>query len=217
MPLPQTSFSRSEIGIRTGLDDDTLSYWIRAGLLIAEHGGGGKGRHRHFSRLELALAVLLSRLRTLGISSTALSPLAERFHAAQRWLRENSLDVVEVGEVNKLVQARSAQVASARTTEEASAQWKVFLKQKTTDPWFELDQKAIRLAETVPVEEWNLHQQFHETLVTIALKRPMARERYVLLSRQGDGDWHFLKQGDPGDALRVSLRSLGQQIWEGDE
>src|SRR5436190_14446409 len=119
MTIPQTYFGRQELGIRANLDDDTLRYWVRAGILRAEHGGGGKGRHHRFTRLELGLAVFLARLRAFGFTSSALAGLSERFHASVDWMRAQRLDPEQVTQVHELVSARSQFENGNRASAEA--------------------------------------------------------------------------------------------------
>lgn len=215
MPLPQLSFSRSEIGARGGLDDDTLSYWIRAGLLVAEQGGGGKGRHLRFNRLELGVAVLLSRLRALGLSPAALMPLAKRFHDAVSWFDAQDLDAQRIEEVNKLLQAKLKFAVESSSEGESHERWKAFIANNERGYWFE--PSAAELVATVTVDDWQRHHPFFDTLVQIALKRPTGGQAFVHLTRDGAGEWILTPPDHSQDAIKICLRSVGQQVWTGDE
>ncbi len=75
-------YSRQQVARLTGLDDSTLNYWMREGVLQAAEGGMGKGQHRRFAYHQINLALLLNQLRGFGVSLPALKRLAFRFHDA---------------------------------------------------------------------------------------------------------------------------------------
>ncbi len=75
-------YSRQQVARLTGLDDSTLNYWMREGVLRAAEGGTGKGQHRRFPYHQINLALLLDQLRGFGVSLPALKRLATRFHDA---------------------------------------------------------------------------------------------------------------------------------------
>lgn len=75
-------YSRRQVALLTGIDDSTLNYWMREGVLRAAEGGTGKGQHRRFPYHQINLALLLDQLRGFGVALPALKRLAERFHRA---------------------------------------------------------------------------------------------------------------------------------------
>jgi DNA-binding transcriptional MerR regulator len=75
-------YTRQQIAALTGVDDVSLNYWMREGILRATVGGGGKGQHRRFSFTEVNLAALFGELKKFGVSIGELRKLASRFHDA---------------------------------------------------------------------------------------------------------------------------------------
>lgn len=75
-------YSRQQVARLTGIDDSTLNYWMREGVLQAAEGGTGKGQHRRFPYHQINLALLLDQLRGFGVALPALKRLAARFHSA---------------------------------------------------------------------------------------------------------------------------------------
>lgn len=207
MSLPQIYFGRQELALRAGIDEDQIRYWIRAGALKAEHGGGGKGQHLRFTRLELGLAVVLARLRKLGLSSAALAALADHFHAAVDWMRDKRLDAEQASEVDELVQARS------RLPNAEGAAWQGLLQEKEADPWFDLPPSAIRLAGSVSPEEWHAHHGLFRLLVSVALTRPTGSRRPARLARDDNGEWRLLAPSDVADCVEIDLDALAEQLW----
>jgi DNA-binding transcriptional MerR regulator len=73
-------YTRQQIAKLTGLDDSTLNYWMREGVLRPADGKAGKGQHRRFPYHQVNLALLLSELRKFGVSLPEMKRLALRFH-----------------------------------------------------------------------------------------------------------------------------------------
>lgn len=90
---PTTLFSRQQIAEITGLDDSTLNYWMREGVLRAAEGGIGRGSHRKFTYHEATLAGILNELRHFGVGVKAMARLAERFHEAIDWMAARAIDI----------------------------------------------------------------------------------------------------------------------------
>lgn len=84
-------YTRQQLGEIAGLDDTTLNYWSREGILRPVEGGGGRGQHRRFAYYEVNLAALLGQLRNFGVSAPALKQLAGRFHDAIDWFETNGI------------------------------------------------------------------------------------------------------------------------------
>jgi DNA-binding transcriptional MerR regulator len=93
------SFTRQQIGELADLDNSTLNYWSREGLLRPAAGGAGKGSHRRFAFHQVTLAAILSQLRGFGISAIELRKLADRFHAAVDWLAARGIDHLNIQRV----------------------------------------------------------------------------------------------------------------------
>jgi DNA-binding transcriptional MerR regulator len=80
--ITATLYSRQQVALLTGIDDSTLNYWMREGVLRAAEGGTGKGQHRRFPYHQINLALLLDQLRGFGVALPAIKRLAARFHNA---------------------------------------------------------------------------------------------------------------------------------------
>lgn len=104
--LRRQLFSRQQIADLTGIDDSTLNYWMREGVLRADSGGGGKGQHRRFRFAEVNLALIFNQLRTFGISMPSLRQLSERFHAALDFMEAAGIDPRDDGAVSNLLMIR---------------------------------------------------------------------------------------------------------------
>lgn len=75
-------YTRQQVARLTGLDDSTLNYWMREGVLRPSEGGFGKGQHRRFPYHQINLALMLNELRGFGVSLPEIKKLAIRFHDA---------------------------------------------------------------------------------------------------------------------------------------
>lgn len=210
MSLPQLYFSRQELRDRAVVPEDVLRYWIRAGLLRPEH-GGGKGRHWRFSRLELAVAVLLGELRTLGLSSAPLSELADELHGAIDWMRERRIDVEQASQISELVNARAGLAADGPES------WSDILDARMRDDWFDLPPSLVRLAGSVNPEEWRRHHRLFDLLADVSVRRCPSGETHVWLARSANGRW-TVRRNDEGDAacIRLSVPPLNDRSWSGE-
>lgn len=83
---PRILFTRQQIGDLTGIDNSTLNYWMREGVLRPTEGGEGRGSHRQFQFTEINIAGILNEIRQFGVGLPALKGLAERFHYAIDWM-----------------------------------------------------------------------------------------------------------------------------------
>lgn len=88
---PRDLFTRVQIEQMTGVDDSTLNYWMREGILRASEGGEGRGNYRRFSYHEVTLAALLRELRNFGINTSSIAHVARRFHRAMDWMSERKI------------------------------------------------------------------------------------------------------------------------------
>lgn len=86
-------FTRQQIGQLAGVDDSSLNYWMREGLLRAVEGGSGKGNHRRFEYVQVNIAVVFGQLRRFGINIAALRSLAELMQSAAQLGASVQLDV----------------------------------------------------------------------------------------------------------------------------
>lgn len=69
-------FSRQQLQAITGVPDDVLGYWLKEGLLVAEHADDRK--HRRFRYQQLHVAMVLNGLRSLGANVTVLRAFAAK-------------------------------------------------------------------------------------------------------------------------------------------
>lgn len=60
----------------TRLSDNVLGFWLKNGLVRASSGGGGKGSHRRFDRMQISIAAILGEVHRLGANIAALRNLA---------------------------------------------------------------------------------------------------------------------------------------------
>lgn len=70
-------FTRRQLGSLAGLDDTTLNYWSREGLLIPTDGGKGRGSHRKFDFVQVNIAAILGQMRFFGLNIGVLRSFAE--------------------------------------------------------------------------------------------------------------------------------------------
>lgn len=108
----QQLYTRQQIGSLVGLDDTTLNYWMREGILRPSTGGGGKGQHRRFSFEQVNLAAIFGQLQTFGVSMPALRRLADRFLHALEYMR--SIGINRANE-STFWSLRNARETAART------------------------------------------------------------------------------------------------------
>jgi hypothetical protein len=96
---PSNLFSRQQIAELTKIDDSTLNYWMREGVLRPAAGGQGRGSHRRFAYHQVTLAALLNELRGFGIGFGAIARLAARFHSALEWMAERGITLENKGRI----------------------------------------------------------------------------------------------------------------------
>lgn len=84
-------FTRQQLGEIAQLDDTTLNYWSREGILRPAEGGGGRGQHRRFAFYEVNLAAILGELRNFGVNVPSLKQLADKFHAALDYFDQHEM------------------------------------------------------------------------------------------------------------------------------
>jgi DNA-binding transcriptional MerR regulator len=203
MSLPQIYFTRQEMCDRTAVPEDVFRYWLREGLVRPEH-GGGKGRHWRFSRLELAVAVVLGELRRLGLSSAALSELVDQLHAAIDWMRDRRIDIEQAAQIGQLVKARLGRQGSS---------WPEILQTFIAEDWFDLRPSLVRLAETVEPPEWQRHHSLYDLLADISLRRSPSGGAHVWLGRTDDRQW-VIERADHGLAcIRLNVDRLNERVW----
>lgn len=75
-------FTRQQLGVLTGIADDVLAFWLKEGLLIAQAGGGGRGKHRLFDYPQVHIAAVLNEMRGFGTNIGGLRSLAELLQQA---------------------------------------------------------------------------------------------------------------------------------------
>jgi len=99
-------YSRQQVARLTGIDDSTLNYWMREGVLQAAEGGTGKGQHRRFPYHQINLALLLDQLRGFGVSLPAIKRLADRFHSAIAFYAEAGVSRANDEAVTEIISLR---------------------------------------------------------------------------------------------------------------
>jgi len=217
MSVPKLLFTRHDIGLRTGVDDVTLGYWSREGLLKADAGGRGKGQHRHFSRTQLGLAAILAALRSAGVSTSALAGLAKYFHRSEAWMSERRLDAEQAQILDQLLKSRaecSPPLGSEQTCPaNNSDDWQAIVAAAKADPWIDLLPSHFRLVETISLDNWRQHYDPYSILAYIALEQPKPRRRKVRLSRLDDGTWSMTPDRVEGHCFQLNLDLLAAQVW----
>jgi len=217
MSVPKLLFTRHDIGLRTGVDDVTLGYWSREGLLKADAGGRGKGQHRQFSRTQLALAAVLVALRTAGVSTSALAGLAKCFHRSEGWMGEKRLGAEQAQILDQLLRSRAECSPPPGSEHSRSAKnsddWGAIVAAAKADPWIELLPSHFRLAEAICLDEWREHYDPYSVLVYIALEGPKPQRKKVRLSRFDDGTWSVTTNRVEGHCFQLNLDLLAAQVW----
>jgi DNA-binding transcriptional MerR regulator len=100
-------FTRQQIAELTGVDDSTLNYWMREGLLRPEEGGGGRGQHRRFTYLEVNLAAVLGELRKFGTNIDSLRDMARYLHDSVDWATSLGMSLDDIRHVKLIQDVRS--------------------------------------------------------------------------------------------------------------
>lgn len=77
MDLAQALFTRQQVGELAKLDDTTLNYWSREGLIVPTEGGKGRGSHRRFDFIQVNIAAILGQLRRFGLNIGVMRSFAE--------------------------------------------------------------------------------------------------------------------------------------------
>lgn len=75
-------YTRQQLGDLAGLDDTTLNYWSREGLLVPTEGGQGRGSHRRFDFVQVNIAAILGQMRRFKLSLTVMRSFAELLQKA---------------------------------------------------------------------------------------------------------------------------------------
>lgn len=75
--IKSSLFTRQQVAQLTGVDDSSLNYWMREGLLRPAEGGSGKGSHRRFDFVQVNIAAVYGQLRRFGVNIAALRSLGD--------------------------------------------------------------------------------------------------------------------------------------------
>ncbi|EPR16161.1 hypothetical protein M527_22220 [Sphingobium indicum IP26] len=75
-------YTRQQVGNLAGLDDTTLNYWSREGLLVPTEGGSGRGSHRRFDFVQVNIAAILGQLRRFGLNISIMRSFASLLQEA---------------------------------------------------------------------------------------------------------------------------------------
>lgn len=82
MQPDRSLYTRQQLGKLAGLDDTTLNYWSREGLLVPTEGGQGRGSHRRFDFVQVNIAAILGQMRRFKLSLTVMRSFAELLQKA---------------------------------------------------------------------------------------------------------------------------------------
>jgi len=75
-------FTRQQVGELAELDDTTLNYWSREGLIVPTEGGKGRGSHRRFDFVQVNIAAILGQLRRFRLNIAMMRSFAELLQSA---------------------------------------------------------------------------------------------------------------------------------------
>lgn len=76
-PPRSARFSKGDLSRLSGVPENVLTFWLRAGLLVPVEGGDGRGSHRRFDRMQVSLAAILREMHAFGANITTLNSFAE--------------------------------------------------------------------------------------------------------------------------------------------
>lgn len=82
MQPDRSLYSRQQLGELAGLDNTTLNYWSREGLLVPSEGGQGRGSHRRFDFVQVNIAAILGQMRRFKLNLQVMRSFAELLQRA---------------------------------------------------------------------------------------------------------------------------------------
>ncbi|MBB3956298.1 MerR family transcriptional regulator [Novosphingobium sediminicola] len=230
---PTNLFSRQQIAEITGLDDSTLNYWMREGVLRAAEGGTGRGSHRKFTYCEATLAGILNELHHFGIGVKAMAQLASRFHDAVDWMAERAIDIHNLGRIVEASQIRREIIEKGCSTvtygrsEIIPEHANLLVHRDNYGAWVELDwdqaiayqfrnRKKSQLSQkekdlvfswdsVEAIRKFNRHLDYFEAIAEIELRPPgyLDVQGSTLIGRNEDGEWEIFSR-EIGDATPIS-------------
>ncbi|CAH0496391.1 MerR family transcriptional regulator [Novosphingobium sp. CECT 9465] len=185
---PRDLFTRVQIARMTGIDDSTLNYWMREGLLRAAEGGTGRGSHRRFEYREVSLAALLQQLRGFGIGTPSLAAIARRFHEAVDWMETNGISQANLYVIWDLLRIQKEFVREGRIARHVSGQ--------EDELWFAEFEKYRKGLVTWVELTWEqaLAYDFRPRPNRGAQPQPSAKEVALVRSWTSEADFQFYAQ-----------------------
>jgi DNA-binding transcriptional MerR regulator len=232
-------FTRQQISELTGVDDSTLNFWAREGVLLPASGGGGKGQHRRYLFSEVNLAAILNEIRQFGASLPALRSLADLFHRSLEWAEREGAS----GEDLRLVRMIQDNLGKferhrkllVRGGDDPDAEWTInsegqielcdwsdvikFMKQstyyrgETLKAFFE--DKHFAMADRLDRVELDEHYANIRRIVNIGSDRPRV-SMPDLFYRDPNGSWKITGNPTAGlsrSYIAIDLEQLTFDVW----
>ena len=221
MKIQDTLFSRKQLGALAGLDESTLTYWTREGMIRPTAGGGGKGLHRRFAYSEVNLAAVLMDLIRAGASAASLRKLAAKFHHSLDWMTSRGVTGANVALYGHLIACRQEYLSSGlvelpdrpeiddfdptipRRTELTRGRseamrvfgWDQLVAYERSREWGQcLNDDAIKIAKSVTDDEWRSHEAYYTLLIRV----PRRRRPFRVGSRQHLESLRYFVRDDDG-------------------
>jgi len=152
MGIADSLYTRSELGKLASVDDATMNYWSREGLLIPSEGGAGRGSHRKFDFVQVNIAALLGQLRRFGLSISVMRSFAHLLQDAARIVDcgrlhpANYTDAAHLADKLHSFRAGEPVLVPAR---DASAERPSGMSRKAFTEWLLADRPAVDEHEVV--------------------------------------------------------------------
>ena len=218
-------FTRSQAQDLTLLDSQTLDYWTRLGILQPVAGGGGKGHHRKYDKLQITLGRIMKEMAEFGVGGSSLTKMAEEFQASIDWFAAKGL-------------TDFAPAASSLIEYWHDLETKGFLEVKVADPV-----AARNDSRRIEKDDWAGLVAFHQSVAPlpddIVLKcksisfdemrehfdrfltlRPEGDGRStngdIFLFKNSDGGWEIDFEAEPKQArafITIRLREIKRELW----
>ncbi len=232
------SYSRGRIAELTGIDDSTLNYWMREGILRAAEGGAGRGQPRIFRFHSVNIAAFFDRLDKIGVAGSALRDLSDLLHASIDFITAFDLSDGELDEAHDTVVQRESYLNRGycewpiNGPEEFPDQprgrdryvrvsWDEFVEQRAAQG---VPRKVLNigsnLADGEAVREWYRHHHNFERVAMLP-DGPHARHSIHDLDfiyRGADGRWTIAGNADAvGEGvdtlIAMDLDQIAWKVW----
>jgi hypothetical protein len=239
MKFPAALFTRKQLGDLARLDDTTLNYWSREGILRPDEGGEGRGSHRRFSYHQVNLAALLGELRQFGIGTPALKRLADRFHAAMDYMAGLGLDRSNYEPIDTILSFRRRfeehgyyplSAYSAADVEKYSALGAKHVPEESypnyaafrLETWDQVvsylrtgthagsyDDRALKLTASIDLKEYSAHTSYWQVITFINERKPDEEVSTEATYFYRDADGAFLLAHSTSEAAREAVSFIG--------